>query len=77
VGRPVRGAAGAGHGRAVPLHTLRLGLAPYDIAQGKAHAAALLRAGLLEEEACAALIAGLDTLAAEVADGTFLPAPVR
>ncbi len=50
-------------------------LAPYDIAQGKAHAAALLRAGLLEEETCAALIAGLDTLAAEVADGTFVPAP--
>jgi argininosuccinate lyase len=50
-------------------------LAPYDIAQGKAHAAALLRAGLLEEETCAALITGLDTLAAEVADGTFVPAP--
>ncbi len=50
-------------------------LAPYDIAQGKAHAAALSRAGLLEDATYAALIAGLDTLAAEVAQGTFLPAP--
>ena len=50
-------------------------LAPYDIAQGKAHAAALMRAGLLDESDHAALIAGLDTLAEEVATGAFTPAP--
>ena len=32
-------------------------LAPYDIAQGTAHAAALLRAGLLDESTYAALVA--------------------
>ena len=50
-------------------------LAPYDIAQGKAHAAALSRAGLLDDSTYAALIAGLETLASEVAEGTFVPAP--
>ncbi len=50
-------------------------LAPYDIQQGRAHAGALLRAGLLDEVTHAALSAGLDTLAAEVASGQFGPAP--
>ena len=33
-------------------------LAPYDIAQGTAHAAALLRAGLLDEPTYSTLVAG-------------------
>jgi len=50
-------------------------LAPYDVAQGKAHAAALLRAGLLDDATYSALNVGLDTLAEEVASGSFIPAP--
>ena len=50
-------------------------LAPYDLQQGKAHANALLRAGLLEEPTHAALLAGLDQLQNEVESGEFVPAP--
>ncbi|MDR1078331.1 MAG: argininosuccinate lyase [Propionibacteriaceae bacterium] len=50
-------------------------LAPYDLAGSKAHAKALWRAGLLTEAEHQALAAGLDRLAAQVADGSFRPAP--
>ncbi|HQR81122.1 MAG TPA: argininosuccinate lyase [Actinomycetota bacterium] len=50
-------------------------LAPYDVIQGKAHAAALRRAGLLDEPTYAALRDGLDQIAAEVADGSLQPDP--
>ena len=46
-------------------------LAPYDIAGSRAHARVLHRAGLLDEQELAALLAGLDRLAADVADGSF------
>ncbi len=49
-------------------------LAPYDVAQGRAHANALRRAGLIDEPTHAALLAGLDQLAAELAAGTLQPA---
>ncbi|MDT0306010.1 argininosuccinate lyase [Streptomyces sp. DSM 44917] len=46
-------------------------LAPYDIAGSRAHARVLRRAGLLTEEELERMLAGLDRLAADVADGTF------
>jgi argininosuccinate lyase len=50
-------------------------LAPYDLAGSKAHAQALRQAGLLTESDYTALLAGLEQLAARVADGSFRPAP--
>ncbi|GAB10805.1 argininosuccinate lyase [Gordonia araii NBRC 100433] len=49
-------------------------LAPFDIEASKAHARVLARAGLLTGEDLDAMLAGLDRLAADVADGTFGPA---
>jgi argininosuccinate lyase len=49
-------------------------LAPYDIRGSRAHARALAAAGYLGAEELAAMLAGLDTLDAAVADGRFLPA---
>ncbi|NMO04886.1 argininosuccinate lyase [Gordonia sp. TBRC 11910] len=49
-------------------------LAPYDVAASKAHARVLNRAGLLTDDDLAAMSAGLDRLAADVADGSFGPA---
>ncbi|ALG85041.1 argininosuccinate lyase [Gordonia phthalatica] len=49
-------------------------LAPYDIQASKAHARVLAKAGLLTEADAATMQAGLDRLAADVADGTFQPA---
>ncbi|MGB6424227.1 MAG: argininosuccinate lyase [Solirubrobacterales bacterium] len=46
-------------------------LAPYDIQQSRAHAGALQRAGVLDEEELAQLLAGLDRIEAELADGGF------
>lgn len=48
-------------------------LAPYDIVASRAHAVILLRAGLLDEEQRDGLLAGLDSLAEGVADGSFTP----
>jgi argininosuccinate lyase len=48
-------------------------LAPYDITASKAHARVLFRAGLLTEEQRDGLLAGLDSLAQDVADGSFRP----
>lgn len=48
-------------------------LAPYDIVASRAHAVILFRAGLLTEEQRDGLLAGLDQLAADVADGSFSP----
>ena len=48
-------------------------LAPYDIAASKAHAAVLHRAGLLTDEQRDGLLAGLDSLGDDVADGSFTP----
>jgi argininosuccinate lyase len=48
-------------------------LAPYDIVASRAHAVILFRAGLLNEEQRDGLLAGLDQLAEDVADGSFLP----
>jgi argininosuccinate lyase len=48
-------------------------LAPYDVTASKAHARVLFRAGLLTEEQRDGLLAGLDSLGQDVADGTFLP----
>ncbi|EUA66141.1 lyase family protein [Mycobacterium xenopi 4042] len=48
-------------------------LAPYDIAASKAHARVLFRAGLLSEEQCNGLLAALEGLAHDVADGSFRP----
>jgi argininosuccinate lyase len=46
-------------------------LAPYDVAASKAHARVLHRAGLLTDEQRDGLLAGLDSLGADVADGSF------
>jgi len=48
-------------------------LAPYDIAASKAHARVLFRAGLLTAEQRDGLLAGLDSLADDVASGSFGP----
>lgn len=48
-------------------------LAPYDIAASKAHAKVLFAAGLLTAEQRDGLLAGLDSLGADVADGSFGP----
>ncbi|CAA0123709.1 Argininosuccinate lyase [Mycolicibacterium vanbaalenii] len=48
-------------------------LAPYDVVASKAHARVLFRAGLLTEEQRDALLAGLDSLGSDVADGSFGP----
>ncbi|HTY28777.1 MAG TPA: argininosuccinate lyase, partial [Mycobacterium sp.] len=48
-------------------------LAPYDIAASKAHAKVLHRAGLLTDEQRDGLLAALDSLGADVADGSFTP----
>jgi argininosuccinate lyase len=50
-------------------------LAPYDVTASKAHARVLQRAGLLTEEQRDGLLAGLDSLGEDVADGSFLPLP--
>ena len=53
-------------------------LAPYDIAASKAHAVVLHDAGLLSDSQRDGLLAGLDSLGADVADGSFLPpSPTR
>lgn len=51
-------------------------LAPYDIAQSKAHARVLQRAGLLTEQQSKALQDGLSRIAADAASGAFVPSPV-
>ena len=48
-------------------------LAPYDITASRAHASVLHRAGLLTDEQRDGLLAGLASLAADVADGSFTP----
>ncbi|SOJ55116.1 Argininosuccinate lyase [Mycobacterium simulans] len=48
-------------------------LAPYDITASRAHAKVLFGAGLLTEEQRDGLLAGLDSLAHDVADGSFTP----
>ncbi len=48
-------------------------LAPYDIIASRAHTIVLFRAGLLDEEQRDGLLAGLDSLGEDVADGSFSP----
>ena len=48
-------------------------LAPYDIAQSRAHARVLHRAGLLNDDELATMLSGLDQLAADAASGVFTP----
>ncbi|GAA4536637.1 argininosuccinate lyase [Mycobacterium paraffinicum] len=48
-------------------------LAPYDIVASRAHTVILFHAGLLDEEQRDGLLAGLDSLAEDVADGSFTP----
>ncbi|MGA7052658.1 MAG: lyase family protein, partial [Mycobacterium sp.] len=48
-------------------------LAPYDVTASRAHTVVLFRAGLLTEEQRDGLLAGLDSLAEDVADGSFAP----
>ncbi|MEI3849835.1 MULTISPECIES: argininosuccinate lyase [unclassified Microbacterium] len=50
-------------------------LAPYDIAGSHAHATALAAAGYLEADEAERMHAGLDALAARIADATLLPDP--
>ena len=50
-------------------------LAPYDLTASRAHARVLHRAGLLTDEQRDGLLAGLDSLAADVAAGSFGPLP--
>lgn len=48
-------------------------LAPYDITASRAHAKVLFGAGLLTEDQRDGLLAGLDSLAGDVTDGSFVP----
>lgn len=48
-------------------------LAPYDIAQSKAHARVLASAGLLDDKELATMLSGLDQLLAKTTDGSFQP----
>ena len=48
-------------------------LAPYDIIASRAHTVILFRGGLLNEEQRDGLLAGLDSLAEDVTDGSFVP----
>jgi argininosuccinate lyase len=48
-------------------------LAPYDVTASKAHARVLHRAGLLTDDQRDGLLAGLDSLGDDVADGSFGP----
>ncbi len=50
-------------------------LAPYDLAGSRAHARVLAAAGLLGPDDLAALLAGIDALAADVASGAFTAQP--
>ena len=50
-------------------------LAPYDVLASKAHAKVLNRAGLLTDADLEAMLAGLDQLGRDVADGSFGPEP--
>ncbi|KAA8744604.1 argininosuccinate lyase [Corynebacterium tuscaniense] len=50
-------------------------LAPYDVLASKAHAKVLNRAGLLTDSDLEAMLAGLDQLGRDVADGSFGPEP--
>ncbi|WP_290198330.1 argininosuccinate lyase [Corynebacterium guangdongense] len=50
-------------------------LAPYDVLASKAHAKVLNAAGLLTDADLATMLAGLDQLGADVADGSFTPDP--
>ncbi len=49
-------------------------LAPYDVLASKAHARVLFQAGLLTAEQRDGLLAGLDGLGDDIADGSFTPA---
>jgi argininosuccinate lyase len=46
-------------------------LAPYDVTASRAHAAVLHKAGLLTDEQRDGLLAGLDSLGRDIADGSF------
>jgi len=48
-------------------------LAPYDLAGSRAHARVLHRAGLLDEDELARMLAALDELEGDVRAGTFTP----
>ena len=48
-------------------------LAPYDLAQSRAHARVLHRAGLLADDELEQMIEALDALEADVASGAFVP----
>ena len=48
-------------------------LAPYDVAASKAHARVLHSAGLLTDDQRDGLLAGLDSLGSDIADGSFAP----
>lgn len=50
-------------------------LAPYDVLASKAHAKVLHAAGLLSDEDLSTMLAGLDSLGADVASGAFGPEP--
>jgi argininosuccinate lyase len=50
-------------------------LAPYDLAQSRAHARVLHRAGLLDDDELAQMIGALDGLEADVRSGAFTPVP--
>jgi argininosuccinate lyase len=50
-------------------------LAPYDVQQTRAHATVLHRAGLLTDGELSRVLGALDDLAAQIADGTFVPLP--
>ena len=50
-------------------------LAPYDLMGSRAHARVLAKAGLLDDEELAQILAALDELDRDCRDGSFTPAP--
>ncbi|WP_151583275.1 argininosuccinate lyase [Corynebacterium megadyptis] len=50
-------------------------LAPYDVLASQAHTRVLHKAGLLSDEDYTTMLAGLEQLGADVADGSFTPDP--
>jgi argininosuccinate lyase len=50
-------------------------LAPYDLAQSRAHARVLHRASLLDDGELEAILGALDSLGVDVASGAFAPVP--
>lgn len=70
------GRFGGGPDQILMAYTASIGfdvrLAAFDIEGSRAHARGLQRAGILSSDECGLVLDGLDTVAAEIADGSFV-----